>query len=69
MNSNEASQALIQAEKTKETLEAFTSNSKVTKDEAYQIQLNTIDYKVMQGAKIVGKNWPNKQDPAGNARC
>lgn len=55
MNIIQASEALLEAEKTKKTIDAFTSHQPITKDEAYQIQLNTIDYKVKQGAKIVGK--------------
>jgi len=55
MNIKEAVHALMEAEKTKETIEAFTSNDEITKDEAYQIQLDTIDYKEKSGAKVVGK--------------
>lgn len=55
MDIKQASEALLKAEKTKETIDPFTSHHPITKDEAYQIQLRTIDYKVKQGAKIVGK--------------
>ena len=55
MNIQKAVHALIEAEKTKETIEAFTSDEAITKDEAYQIQLNIIDYKKQNGAKVVGK--------------
>ncbi|MDA3129598.1 2-keto-4-pentenoate hydratase [Aliibacillus thermotolerans] len=55
MNIKEAVSALIKAEKTKQTIDPFTSNHKITKDEAYQIQLGVIDYKLENGAKVVGK--------------
>ncbi|WP_226036061.1 2-keto-4-pentenoate hydratase [Aquibacillus saliphilus] len=55
MNIQEAVDALIEAEKTKETIEAFTAHQKITKDEAYQIQLDIIDYRKKNGAKVVGK--------------
>lgn len=51
----ESAQALLESEKTKQTIEAFTSNNNITKDDAYQIQLNVIDYKKENGAKVVGK--------------
>ncbi|WP_087972241.1 2-keto-4-pentenoate hydratase [Oceanobacillus rekensis] len=55
MNIQEAVHSLIEAEKTKETIDAFTSHEEITKDEAYQIQLNIIDYKKQNGEKVVGK--------------
>lgn len=55
MNIQNAVDALIKAEKTKEAIEAFTSLEEVTKDEAYHIQLGVIDYKKRNGAKVVGK--------------
>ncbi|WP_156290619.1 2-keto-4-pentenoate hydratase [Oceanobacillus salinisoli] len=55
MNIKEAAQVLIEAEKTKQTIEPFTSSNDLTKDEAYQIQLDMIDYKKRNGAKVVGK--------------
>lgn len=55
MNIKQASEALLEAEKTKKTIDAFTSHQPLTKDEAYHIQLKTINYKVKQGSKIVGK--------------
>ncbi|WP_087974593.1 2-keto-4-pentenoate hydratase [Oceanobacillus rekensis] len=55
MNIEKAVHALIEVEKSKETIEAFTSQGEITKDQAYQIQLAIIDYKKEKGAKVVGK--------------
>lgn len=55
MNVQKAIQALIQAEKTKTTIEPFTSRENITTSEAYRIQLGVIDYKIQHGAKVVGK--------------
>ncbi|RLL47017.1 2-keto-4-pentenoate hydratase [Oceanobacillus piezotolerans] len=46
---------LIEAEKTKKAIEPLTSAATVTKDEAYRIQLEVINYKRRNGAKVVGK--------------
>jgi 2-keto-4-pentenoate hydratase len=47
--------ALLEAEKTKNTIAPLTASGQLSKGEAYQIQLDTIDYKLNQGAKVVGK--------------
>ncbi|WP_138420528.1 2-keto-4-pentenoate hydratase [Aquibacillus sediminis] len=55
MDINKAVQALIEVEKTKQTIEPFTSREEITKDKAYQIQLGIIDDKIKNGANVVGK--------------
>jgi len=55
MNITEAVDALLRAEKTKETIDPFTSHTAITKETAYQIQLDLIHHKVTNGAKVVGK--------------
>lgn len=55
MNISKAVEALLEAEKTKKTIDPFTSYTEITKDTAYHIQLDLIHRKVTNGAKIVGK--------------
>lgn len=50
-----AAQALLEAEQTKKPIAPFTSNEKITKDEAYEVQLHLIRQKINAGAKVVGK--------------
>jgi 2-keto-4-pentenoate hydratase len=56
MNITEISALLLEAEKTKRPIDPLTEQfPQLTADEAYQIQLNQIKHKVVNGRTVVGK--------------
>ncbi|MBA4538025.1 fumarylacetoacetate hydrolase family protein [Bacillus aquiflavi] len=56
MNHAEIAKRLLEAERTKQAIEPLTTTfPEITVDDAYRIQIEQIDYRVTEGARIVGK--------------